>query len=146
MSLPTAPMIDGDVGGDVRSNAVQAPGAATNGVPDVNHTAHTHDPTVSFEEYMYYAEITRKEEADANSTLRRLQGVAAPLTMLTTRSSPASSRTSGSRQAGLCALLDGAMGFCTDGLWPRRRLVHGLWRHVVLLRMDHVARLHGPRL
>ncbi|KAK3331645.1 transmembrane amino acid transporter [Cercophora scortea] len=31
------------------------------------HTAHAHDPSISFEEYMHYAEITRSEEVAANA-------------------------------------------------------------------------------
>ena len=62
MSVPTAGMIDGDVGSDVRDKPTTSEVAP---LPPY-HTAHTHDPNVTFEEYLYYAEITRREEQAAN--------------------------------------------------------------------------------
>jgi hypothetical protein len=45
----------------------------------------THDPSVSFEEYMYYASITRAEELEADQRFRAAQGPKTAKTILKNR-------------------------------------------------------------
>ncbi|KAM7187541.1 Transmembrane amino acid transporter domain containing protein [Rhypophila sp. PSN 637] len=68
MSVPIAGLIDGEVGTDVRTEKHKTDSELTDtSVPHhVNRTALLHDPSIKFEEYLYYAEITRKEEHAAN--------------------------------------------------------------------------------
>ena len=42
---------------------------------DSNYTALAHDPTVTFEEYVYWAKITRKDEKTANDQYLRARGL-----------------------------------------------------------------------
>jgi hypothetical protein len=62
MSLPVAPMIDGDEVGDVRGRAAHVHDPNF----DIMKTKHAHDPTIRFEEYMYWASITRAEQEVEN--------------------------------------------------------------------------------
>lgn len=99
MSLPVAYMMDGEEGGDPRRPSSQhaRPGTVTD--PKSDHTdvvgaisnqdgalaadstqidilraSHHHDKSISFEEYMYYAEITRAEEKAENERYRAARG------------------------------------------------------------------------
>ncbi|KAK3369668.1 transmembrane amino acid transporter [Lasiosphaeria ovina] len=64
--VPTAVLIDGEVGGDVRRPSHDV-GHVTHSHPEVTSAQVTHDPSITFEEYLYYAEITRKEEEASNA-------------------------------------------------------------------------------
>ncbi|KAK3936501.1 transmembrane amino acid transporter protein-domain-containing protein [Diplogelasinospora grovesii] len=69
MSLPVAPMIDGEEGGDVRRHSALSHEHVGAVVPGP-----THDPSITLAEYMYYAEITRAEEVTANERYVTAQG------------------------------------------------------------------------
>lgn len=72
MSVPTAGLIDGEVGQDVRTVTAAAEKNSSGSLSSGSHhipSAHRrllHDPSIPFEEYLYYAEITRREEEAAN--------------------------------------------------------------------------------
>ena len=71
MSVPAAPMKGGEpVDGLAKprnSTVVNEVDASSHEAAPGPAVSYVHDPSVSFEEYMYYAEITRREEEAANA-------------------------------------------------------------------------------
>lgn len=82
MSLPVAPMLGGDDGpGDIRRpSLINEPEDF-----DPMHTANAHDPSITFEEYLYYADITRAEEAAANERYVAARGPTTFMSLLRDR-------------------------------------------------------------
>lgn len=95
MSLPTAYMMDGEEGMDPRRPSQQhardpkskhtdvvgaitshqnGDAAADSQQIDIAKSLHHHDKSVTFEEYLYYAEITRAEEKAENERYRARRG------------------------------------------------------------------------
>lgn len=74
MSLPVAPLIDGKQGNDPRGPSQHDTGAGTVFSTPPLHATRTHDPSVTFEEYMYYAQVTRADEMANDGRYRGSRG------------------------------------------------------------------------
>ncbi|KAK3357912.1 transmembrane amino acid transporter family protein [Lasiosphaeria hispida] len=80
MSLPPAPMLSGEEVGDIHRETLQ-----TVAPLDPLRTANAHDPSITFEEYLYWAEITRKEEEAANALYLSSRGPSTITTLVASR-------------------------------------------------------------
>jgi hypothetical protein len=71
MPILTAPatMGDSDAIDEMQISTMSAVGVVSNTHPERVRTAHTHDTSILFEEYLYYAELTRAEEMIAEGKL-----------------------------------------------------------------------------
>jgi hypothetical protein len=122
MSLPAAYMIDGDKGNDPREPSQHDTRAGTITNPKFDHTdavgaihdhdgvvasptskqsdiiraSHHHDKSITFEEYMYYAEITRAEEHAEDERYRSGRGPTTLKTLMKDRFSKGRHSHSGS--------------------------------------------------